>query len=203
IVIQVLCAFAINIVQLVQCRSIRASWDPRVSEASCWEPSIFNTSLYVKGAIAVATDLTFAALSTKLLISIREVELRQCQKITTILLMSCGIFFSGFVIAKLPYIGSLEFGKTGDQLFGTVNFAIWSVAEMLSGIIAACIPALQGKLKGLFQQLDSSISTGEKSTGVSSGDISVDDPRIESGFSLINLPSKESKMEITGTSSEQ
>ncbi|KAK4206642.1 hypothetical protein QBC37DRAFT_488015 [Rhypophila decipiens] len=172
----------------------------RMVEVAAQLPSL---SLYVKGAIAVATDLTFAALSTKLLINVRQVELRQCQKITTILLMSCGIFFSGFVIAKLTYIGSLEFGKTGDQLFGTVNLAIWSVAEMLSGIIAACIPALQGKLKGLFQQLDSSISTGEKRTGVSSGHISVDDPRIESGSSLINLPSKESKMEIAGTSSEQ
>ncbi|KAM7182799.1 hypothetical protein V8F33_014017 [Rhypophila sp. PSN 637] len=195
IAVQGFCALAFTIIMLVQCRPIEASWDPRVPRASCWELNIFHASLYSLGAITVATDFIFAALPSKLLI---PTLLGPARKITIIIILSCGVLFSSFTIVKLTYVNRLQFCETGDQLFKTVDVAIWSVAEMLSGIITTCIPGIFTKVNSLLYP-----STPGVGSGNSLGHINIDDPGAEFGSSLINLPSKQSDIETAGTPSER
>ncbi|KAK4181997.1 hypothetical protein QBC35DRAFT_230136 [Podospora australis] len=82
---QVLGAIAIIIFMLVSCRPIEASWNPMVPGASCWNPIVFQASVYFMAATAIVTDIIFGAISTALLYKIRR---PRHEKIIVIMLMN-------------------------------------------------------------------------------------------------------------------
>ncbi|KAM7182602.1 hypothetical protein V8F33_014182 [Rhypophila sp. PSN 637] len=146
--VQPLCALAANaanITQLVQCKPISASWDPRILE-TCPELKTLQVALYAVGAIDAATGLLLGTIHITFLFHIRMPLPR---KVITISFMCTGVFVVPAVIVKLTYVD--RFGKTGDWLYGMVDLAIWSMVEVLLGIFAACAPMLSRPVGNLLE----------------------------------------------------
>ncbi|KAF2191830.1 hypothetical protein K469DRAFT_654985 [Zopfia rhizophila CBS 207.26] len=147
--VQVASCIASLVFQLVQCIPLAAIWDPtNHPNAVCTKPETAFISIYVNSAIAITTDLTFAALPITF---IRKMQMPMREKIILSCLMGLGVFAATASIVKTTLVKT--YGITGDTLWDSIDLTLWSILEEQMGIIAACIPCLKQPFERVLNRM--------------------------------------------------
>lgn len=149
IAVQIASALASLIFQLLECIPLAAVWDPeKHPDATCAKPQAIFASIYVNSAIAITSDLIFAAVP---LIFIRKMQRPLREKIVLGCLMGMGLFAATASIVKTTLIPT--YGITGDALWDAMDLTLWSHLEEHVGILAACIPCLRSLFERFLHQI--------------------------------------------------
>ncbi|OCL04912.1 hypothetical protein AOQ84DRAFT_251615, partial [Glonium stellatum] len=149
IAIQVLIAISTNIIHFIQCRPMRASWDPTTPGAKCWELKGAQVSLYIASGITfIASDVGFSCIP---IIFIRTLRRPLREKLILIFLMGLGLFASAVAVSKLRYVKF--YGTSDDPYWDVISLCILGLLEQHIGIIAACVPCLKSPIERALQRL--------------------------------------------------
>ncbi|KAM7195748.1 hypothetical protein V8F20_007318 [Naviculisporaceae sp. PSN 640] len=165
IIIQIACAVTANIVQLTQCRPLRATWDPTVPGAVCQSPTIAHMAIYITGALAIVSDIFLATAPITFLKNVRR-SIRE--RAILIFLMGLASFTAIATVVKLPMVE--PYGKYGDSLSDTIGIMTWSSIEAYMGIIAASVPCLKSPFEGFLRRVGVLKSTSSNASDNGSWD---------------------------------
>ena len=120
-----------------QCSPSKKLWDPSVS-GSCLDPHIQRDIGFAQASYSAFSDFVLAVFP---LTFIWNLKIKMSSKIGLGCAMSLGVIVTGAAIVKTILIQELS--VRSDYTYITVNLVIWSVTEMYTIIIAACIPTLR------------------------------------------------------------
>ncbi|KAM7195511.1 hypothetical protein V8F33_006681 [Rhypophila sp. PSN 637] len=148
ILVQIACAVTANIVQLTQCRPIRAIWNPTIPGAQCQDPWIAHLAIYITGVLAIMSDIFLATAPISFLKNVRR-SVRE--RAILIFLMGLAAFTAVATVVKLPMVE--PYGKHGDALSDTIGIMEWSSIEAYMGIIAASVPCLKSPFEGFLRRV--------------------------------------------------
>ncbi|PVH78405.1 hypothetical protein DL98DRAFT_573151 [Cadophora sp. DSE1049] len=121
-------------VTIFQCKPIRGVFDKSIP-STCLD---VNALTYASSAMSIAIDFTVLLMPVPQLLKLR---VPKRQRNSVLLLFSFGLLASIISVVRLPFI--IQYGKTTDPLFDNIGPGIWTVSEMASAIIAACLPTLK------------------------------------------------------------
>jgi hypothetical protein len=152
------------LVTIFQCKPVQGAWDFTLPR-DCLQISKFY---YFTTAFSIFTDF---ALCTLPLPVFYKLKLPARQKIIISTLFAIGLFAT---VASALRISVLHNVDSLDVSMGSVPTLKWSVVEVGTGIICACIPAL----KPLFRSLFPDRKTGYSPQGPSDGPSSPRSPRM-------------------------
>jgi hypothetical protein len=161
IAIQIASCVASVVFQIVQCRPLAVLWDPAsYPNAVCAKPGSAFVSIYVNSAIAILTDLIFAVVPITF---IRKMQRPLREKIVLSCLMGLGVFAATASIVKTTLVK--HYGTTGDSLWDAIDLTLWSMLEVQTGIIAACIPCLKSPFERALGRFGLLSSKGQAAYG--------------------------------------
>ncbi|KAG4438098.1 hypothetical protein IFR05_006419 [Cadophora sp. M221] len=129
------------LITIFQCKPIRGVFDKSIS-SSCLD---VNALTYASGAMSIAIDFTILLMPIPQLLALR---IPKRQRNSLLFLFSFGLIASVISIFRLPFI--VQYGKTTDPLFDNIGPGIWTISEMASAIIAACLPTLRPLAAKIF-----------------------------------------------------
>ncbi|KAM0478815.1 hypothetical protein ACHAP7_005971 [Fusarium lateritium] len=125
------------------CIPVSAFWDHSVG-GSC-VPN--NPSWYINAAGNIVTDILIILLPLPIL---RELRLGRRQKWILISIFCLGFFTCMISIIRIKFLSI-----TDDITWNNVEAAAWSVSELCSGIICACLPTLRPLVSHHFPSFSS------------------------------------------------
>ncbi|KAI1845733.1 hypothetical protein JX265_000088 [Neoarthrinium moseri] len=128
---------------------------PRPPGAQCFSQETFLTISTFNGVTNIITDAIFVVLPVPMIIGL-QVNIRT--KISLILILSLGFF--ACVASIVRVVIGIHVFEDPDFLWN-YSFFIWNYAELHTGIIAACLPAL----RPLFASILESTSRHLRSAG--------------------------------------
>ncbi|KAH8683375.1 hypothetical protein BGZ60DRAFT_561061 [Tricladium varicosporioides] len=140
----------------VQCRDVRALWDPIGHPSVCWSPLVQEYTGFVQGGINSATDLFLTLLpirifwtlniSTKLkfglgfVLGLSGMQVHSIHHICKYKqAKGCR---SAFVASIIKTVELKAIGDRADFTFGTVDFFTWVIVEITLVDIAASVPLI-------------------------------------------------------------
>ncbi|TGO38717.1 hypothetical protein BHYA_0069g00370 [Botrytis hyacinthi] len=129
------------VISCVQCRPLKASWDP-LTPGVCLEPRIIANFAYAISAETIFFDWLFALLPIPMLWNIK-MSLRL--KFSIMVILSLGIVASAATIIRLKYL--VAFLNVTDSLYSITPVFIWSTIEIALGIVAASTATLRPLLR--------------------------------------------------------
>ncbi|TGO15002.1 hypothetical protein BTUL_0045g00120 [Botrytis tulipae] len=129
------------LVSCVQCRPLKATWDP-LTPGVCIEPRILENFAYAISAETIFFDWLFALLPIPMLWNIK-MSLRL--KFSIMVILSLGIVASAATIIRLKYL--VAFLNVTDSLYSLAPVFIWSTVEISLGIVAASTATLRPLLR--------------------------------------------------------
>ncbi|KAH7346287.1 hypothetical protein BKA65DRAFT_551206 [Rhexocercosporidium sp. MPI-PUGE-AT-0058] len=141
LVVTIVTGLGFLLVTIFQCKPIRGVFDKSVS-SKCLD---VNALTYASGAMSIAIDFAILIMPIPRLLALR---VPRRQRNTVLFLFSFGLIASVISIARLPFI--IQYGKTTDPLFDNIGPGIWTISEMASAIIAACLPTLKPLVAKVF-----------------------------------------------------
>lgn len=128
------------LVTIFQCKPIRGAWDFTLPR-NCLEISKF---FYFSTAFSIFTDFSLCTLPLPVFYSLK---LPTRQKVIISSLFAIGLFATVASALRMSVLGDVD---SLDVTMGSVPTLKWSVVEVGTGIICACIPALKPLFKSLF-----------------------------------------------------
>ncbi|TGO44985.1 hypothetical protein BCON_0436g00010 [Botryotinia convoluta] len=143
----------IFVIGCVQCRPLRASWDP-LTPGVCFEPRVIANFAYAISAETIFFDWLFALLPIPMLWDIKMSLRLKC---SIMVILSLGIVYqetdmrlclnsaSAATIIRLKYL--VAFLNVTDALYSITPVFIWSTIEIALGIIAASTATLRPLLR--------------------------------------------------------
>ncbi|KAF7904813.1 hypothetical protein BELL_0743g00050 [Botrytis elliptica] len=156
------------VISCVQCRPLKASWDP-LTPGVCLEPRIITNFAYAISAETIFFDWLFALLPIPMLWDIKMSLRLKC---SIMVILSLGIVASAATIIRVKYL--VAFLNVTDALYSITPVFIWSTIEIALGIIAASTATLRPllrswKLLGFSSEHDSDTEPGGPRSGSWSG----------------------------------
>ena len=148
------------LVTIFQCHPVRAAWDFTLTR-DCL-PIV--TFYYFTTAFSIFTDFLLCTLPLPVFL---RLKLPPRQKFIVSMLFAIGLFAT---VASALRISVLEGVNSLDVTMGSVPTMKWSVVEVGTGIICACIPTLKPLFKNFLPDKSSGNRSGNRSAG----------PRLES-----------------------
>ncbi|KAF5872339.1 putative integral membrane family protein [Botrytis fragariae] len=128
-------------ISCVQCRPLKASWDP-LTPGVCLEPRVIANFAYAISAETIFFDWLFALLPIPMLWDIKMSLRLKC---SIMVILSLGIVASASTIIRLKYL--VAFLNVTDPLYSITPVFIWSTTEIALGIIAASTATLRPLLR--------------------------------------------------------
>jgi len=133
---------------VLQCIPTAMIWDvDHVLKGKCFTVSVLRGLSYYNATSNIITDLYLATLPIPML---WHVQINKRTKIAITGILSLGYFACACTIVRTSYI--VNYGKTGDFLWDSVNLTIWTCAECNTGITAASIPHLKPLFQAILQK---------------------------------------------------
>ncbi|KAK6596266.1 hypothetical protein ACHAP3_000374 [Botrytis cinerea] len=129
------------VISCVQCRPLKASWDP-LTPGVCLEPRIIANFAYAISAETIFFDWLFALLPIPMLWDIK-MSLRL--KFSIMFILGLGIVASIATIIRLKYL--VAFLNVTDSLYSIAPVFVWSTIEIALGIVAASTATLRPLLR--------------------------------------------------------
>merc|ERR1711881_788047 len=116
------------------CRPISYMWKgwQGTMQAKCID---VNTETFVYAAINMSLDIIIFLLPIS---QVLHLQMGLRKKIGVTVMFAVGLFVTLCSIVRLPTI--LKWGKTANPTYDYAQLAIWSLLEMMFGVICACFP---------------------------------------------------------------
>ncbi|KAH7071846.1 hypothetical protein BKA63DRAFT_604815 [Paraphoma chrysanthemicola] len=150
IAIQAIMPLGANIFTLLQCRPIRAQWEP-VPGAVCWSVNVSQIYGYVYAGFGTASDMAFAIMPVHLFWTLHRPLL---ERMLGIVLMGFGAIA---LLASLMKIAHISAWKPREPQFRDwVPLLWWYRVEEIGLIMAACVPFLKPIMERSLQGLGAS-----------------------------------------------
>ncbi|CAD6448721.1 bfacc8e6-d0f7-475e-9eea-555e3dd6eaca [Sclerotinia trifoliorum] len=125
------------IVGCIQCRPLKAAWDP-LTKGKCLDANIITNFAYAISAQTIFFDWLFALLPIPMLWGLNM----SCQlKVSIVIILGFGIIASSATIVRFKYLVALV--KVGDSLYYITPLYLCSTIELALAIIAASISTLR------------------------------------------------------------
>lgn len=140
----------------VQCKPLKAAWDPTVEGECIPNEVLYHFNLF-SGAWGAAADFALALLPWGLLMGL---QMRKKEKLGVGLAMSMGILAGIAALVKTVNLNKLHYG----EMYDTVQLMIWDTAEASVTIVAASIPVLRVLIRDVRSTMAKS---GRSQTGMS------------------------------------
>ncbi|KAJ4300798.1 hypothetical protein N0V90_002886 [Kalmusia sp. IMI 367209] len=151
IAIQVIMPIGANLFALLQCRPVRAQWEP-VPNATCWSTAVSQSYGYIYAiGFGTLSDLVFASMPVHLFWSLNRPFL---ERMLGILLMSFGIIAALAGAMKIYHINA--WNPREAQFRDWVPLLWWYRVEEIGLIVAACAPFLKPLMERALQGLGAS-----------------------------------------------
>ncbi|KAH8744247.1 hypothetical protein F5883DRAFT_359086, partial [Diaporthe sp. PMI_573] len=142
IAFQVASLFAAELIELVQCRPIRAFWEP-VPGAQCLSPSAMWTTGYVFTGIGMGSDLVLSVMPMFIIWKLARTIAERC--LISFLMGMC-LFATGVGVLKIIY--SERFDTTSPDVFREMMpVFFWCRMEEVILIVACSAPLLKGPVE--------------------------------------------------------
>lgn len=157
-------AIATVFVTLFQCTPVPAAWDFSIENSRCME---IRPMYYFSTAFSAATDVVLCILPLpffwKLKIALREKVIVSC-------LFGVGLFAAAASIMRATQLSMIQNVNVTMRAMPALG---WSVAEVITGIICACVPCLKPLFNKLlpgrfFSYVRNTTRTDEKGTSTTS-----------------------------------
>ncbi|KAK1753628.1 hypothetical protein QBC47DRAFT_415403 [Echria macrotheca] len=145
---------------LLQCKDIRALWDPTIP-LQCWSETTLHGLSYSNLAVSLFTDLTFALFIPVPMLWNLNVNRRT--RLSLFGALGLGTFACAAAFIKIPSL--VNYGKTGDWLWDSRDITIWTIVECNTGIVAANIPPLRPLFKRILGTTSGSHGNSGKTPG--------------------------------------
>ncbi|KAJ9609042.1 hypothetical protein H2200_006813 [Cladophialophora chaetospira] len=177
-VMYILSAFIIGVwicsimVTIFQCKPVRSAWDFTLAR-DCVDIVAF---FYFTTAFSIFTDFLLCILPLPVFF---RLKLPRRQKYIVSLLFAIGLFAtvaSALRISVLKHVNSL------DVTMGSVSTIKWSVVEVGTGIICACIPTLKPLFKNFLPDRSSANRSRERSAPHRLESSGLNSPRLGTGY---------------------
>jgi hypothetical protein len=126
---------------LFQCRPIAAAWDFAIQDAQCME---IRTLYYFSTSFSIATDVVLCLLPLPFF---WRLKVSRHEKIIVSCLFGVGLFAAAASVMRLTRLAALQNINVTMQAMPALG---WSVAEVITGIVCACLPCLKPLLNKLF-----------------------------------------------------
>lgn len=146
--VQLATAIVATVMPLARCTLLSAAWLSKTELRDCWPARVINMAVYVRGAIAISSDLVFAAIPLTFLNSIRR-SLRE--RLVVAFLLGLGVFTAMAVVVKV--ILAPKYWQTGDFLWDCVGIVTWSILEGEMGVIAGTVPCLKSPFEKILRRV--------------------------------------------------
>ncbi|KAK1826993.1 hypothetical protein QBC39DRAFT_437530 [Podospora conica] len=140
---------------MLQCKDIRALWDPTIP-MKCWGEDTLHGLSYSNLAVSLFTDLAFALFIPVPMLWNLNVNRRT--RLSLVGALGLGTFACAAAFVKIPSL--VNYGKTGDWLWDSRDITIWTIVECNTGIVAANLPTLRPLFKSI---LGGTIMSGDAS----------------------------------------
>ncbi|EER44402.1 conserved hypothetical protein [Histoplasma capsulatum var. duboisii H88] len=124
------------------CRPHRATWDKRVKNPKCRDPSSSTNYLIFVGAVSAFVDLYFAVYSVVVCWQLKVLVLK---KIAVCAALGLGLIACAVAIVKCVHLPTLK--QRVDTSYRSSDLIIWTLLEADTVIMASCIPTLKPLLQ--------------------------------------------------------
>ncbi|KAK0710821.1 hypothetical protein B0H67DRAFT_265765 [Lasiosphaeris hirsuta] len=147
IVLQVVLLISCDIVELVQCRPIRAIWAD-VDDAECLPAESLWNSAYGMVAFGMFSDALFAV---QPMLIIWRLSRSPVEKVLISVLLSLGLLAVGTGVVKILTMKTYD--NNSDNVMGDMMpLYLWTRIEETVLIIAACAPLLKSPIEGMLHR---------------------------------------------------
>ncbi|KAK9621539.1 hypothetical protein V6Z98_006253 [Aspergillus fumigatus] len=141
--------FADTIVKIFECSPRAKIWD-KTLKGHCIN---INIPIIVTSSINVASDFLILVLP---IVSVWRLQMRNSKKLGTSMIFAAGIFACMCSIMRL--VVSVQNRTVEDKTYDWFPEFLWTSAEVTSGIIASCMPALPTFFRHFFKRACALIS---------------------------------------------
>jgi hypothetical protein len=174
------------LVTIFQCHPVRSAWDFTLAR-NCLPIVSFY---YFTTAFSIFTDFLLCILPLPVFF---RLKLPARQKYIVSLLFAIGLFAT---VASALRISVLNGVNSLDVSMGSVPTMKWSVVEVGTGIICACVPTLKPLFKNFLSEVSSANRSGTNRSGPGRLEaVGIHTPRLGTGY--------EERHELTKTSPDQ
>ncbi|OJJ44688.1 hypothetical protein ASPZODRAFT_153585 [Penicilliopsis zonata CBS 506.65] len=124
-----------------------------------WKPDIpghctnIKITFFVASVINVFSDVVILLLP---MICVSRLQMRRAKKVGICIVFAAGIF--GCVSSVMRVVVSIKNSHAVDKTYDWFPEFLWTTAEVASGIVASCLPALPSFLRHFFQKASSRFS---------------------------------------------
>jgi hypothetical protein len=160
------------LVTIFQCKPVRSAWDFTLARDCLDIVSFF----YFTTAFSIFTDFLLCILPLPVFF---RLKLPARQKIIVSMLFGIGLFAT---VASALRISVLKNVNSLDVTMGSVSTIKWSVVELGTGIICACIPTLKPLFKNLLPDRTSANRSRERSGPGRLESTGINTPRLNTGY---------------------
>ncbi|KAI1860569.1 hypothetical protein JX265_009968 [Neoarthrinium moseri] len=143
-------AVSFSVVAVIQCMPIPYGWDPTITSGYCLD---YGLATLIAGIFNIITDFTILCMPVPL---VWKLHGNRHKKI--LLCLTFGMGGSACVVSLIRLAFTLKVGTTADGSWDIVPAGLLSVAELMSAILAACIPTY----RPLFRKLVEGSTVGKK-----------------------------------------
>jgi hypothetical protein len=171
VMIGIVVAFGVSyiIVVLVQCRPISFNWNSWDGEHTGQCVNL-NLGTHINAALNMVMDIVILLMPMPLLVKL-HITYSWKQKANILVMFSVGSLVT--VVSALRLRTLVVFGKTTNPTWDLASVGLWSIIEIYTGIICACLPATRSFLVHVLPRwLGYTINgsrTGGRATGPRSG----------------------------------
>ncbi|KAH7399698.1 hypothetical protein BKA66DRAFT_170447 [Pyrenochaeta sp. MPI-SDFR-AT-0127] len=145
--IQLIMPLGANIFALLQCRPVRANWEP-VPTAVCWPDKVSQIYGYIYASFGTLSDIIFASMPVHIFWSLHRPVL---ERMLGVLLMGFGIIAALASAMKIYHISA--WNPRQAQFRDWVPLLWWYRVEEIGLIVAACAPFLKPLMEHALQGL--------------------------------------------------
>ncbi|KAH7357411.1 hypothetical protein BKA66DRAFT_574410 [Pyrenochaeta sp. MPI-SDFR-AT-0127] len=147
VVVQIALPIGANIFQLLQCRPIRAMWEP-VPGSVCWTNRTSQSFGYIYAVIGTMSDLVFAIMPVYLFCSMNRPIM---ERMLAVALMGFGTVAALAGIMKIYHISA--FNPRHAMFRDWLPLIWWYRVEEIGLIVAACAPFLKPLIERMLSRL--------------------------------------------------
>ncbi|KAK0702753.1 hypothetical protein B0H67DRAFT_391931 [Lasiosphaeris hirsuta] len=148
----------------IACRPLAKAWDIRITTGYCVPVEVMRAASNTGSGVNIVTDVL---LSLAPAVFLRKLNRPLRERVFICLLMGLGLFASLFSILKTVQVQKFYDPTLSPDEFFPVGITVstYTILEQLTGILAACIPALKGILQSCLGRMGVSLADSRSRPG--------------------------------------
>ncbi|KAK0614592.1 hypothetical protein B0T14DRAFT_528770 [Immersiella caudata] len=148
----------------IACRPLAKAWDFRIIEGSCVPTDVMRAASNTGSGVNIVTDVLLSLAPS---VFLRKLNRPLRERIFICVLMGLGLFASTWSVIKTVQVQKFYDPTVPLEEIGPIGITVstYTVLEQLTGILAACIPALKGILQSCLGRMGVSLTDSRSRPG--------------------------------------